>query len=103
MLPGFDLTTHVVRFLPTGREVEVPPETPLMDAVVLAGLPLGRSCDGVALCGFCRVVVLEGAANLSPLGGEEARLLATLHARPDERLACSARVHGPITITTTYW
>ncbi len=103
MQASFDLTTHIVRCLPDGREVKVLPETSLMDSVIQAGLPLGRSCDGVALCGFCRVLVVDGAANLTPLAAEEERLLAALHARPDERLACCARVHGPVTITTTYW
>ena len=103
MLPDFNLTTVIVRCMPDGREVTVLHETSLMDSVIQAGLPLGRSCDGVALCGFCRVLVIDGAANLTPMAAEEERLLAALRARPDERLACCARVQGPVTITTTYW
>lgn len=103
MQGSFEVTTFVVRCLPSGREARVLPESLLIDAVTQVGLPLGQSCDGVALCGFCRVRVLDGAASLSPAGSEERKLLASLRAGVEERLACCARVHGPVTITTTYW
>jgi ferredoxin len=67
------------------------------------GLALGQSCDGIALCGFCRVQVLDGIDNLGPMESEEAKVLAAMHAGNDERLACSARIMGPVTVTTTYW
>ena len=92
-----------VRCEPSGREVEVAHDTSLVDAVHQACLPLGQSCDGVGVCGFCRVRVLTGAANLTPPAAEEGRLLRTLHAASNERLACCARVAGPVTITTDYW
>ncbi len=103
MRTGFDLTTHPVRCEPSGREARVVPDSLILDAVTQVGLPLGQSCDAVGLCGFCRVRVLAGAANLTPAGAEEQRVLASFHAGPDERLACCARVEGPVTITTTYW
>ena len=31
------------------------------------------------------------------------RLVASMHAADDERLACCATVHGPVSLTTTYW
>lgn len=98
-----EVATATVRCEPSGREARVLLETPLLDAIHQACLPLGQSCDGVALCGFCRVRVLAGAANLSARAAEEERLLHSLHAAPDERLACCARVAGPVTITTDYW
>lgn len=98
-----EVKTATVRCEPSGREVVVAHDTSLVDAVHQASLPLGQSCDGVVQCGFCRVRVLAGAANLSPQAPEERRLLGTLHAGPDERLACCVRVVGPVTITTDYW
>jgi len=92
-----------LRCEPSGREVAVAPGTPVLEAVVAAGLPLGQSCDGEALCGFCRVLVVVGADALSPVEGEERKVLASLHAEPNERLACCARIHGRVTVTTTYW
>jgi ferredoxin len=100
---GLKIATATVRCEPSGREVVVVHSTSLVEAVHQAGLPLGQSCNGFVLCGFCRVRVLAGAASLTPPAVEESRLLQTLHARPEERLACCARVAGPVTITTDYW
>lgn len=102
-LSQFKIATAVLRCEPSGREVVVVHETNLMDAILQTGLGLGQSCDGIALCGFCRVMVLEGADNLSPIEGEEKKVLASMHAGDNERLACCATVNGPVGLTTTYW
>ena len=102
-LPNFDIQVTTVRCEPSGREVPVVRDSNLMDAVLQARLPLGQSCDGVALCGFCRVKVIEGRDHLTPAGVEEKKVLASQHAGEEERLACCARVLGPVTITADYW
>jgi nitrite reductase (NADH) large subunit len=99
----FEVETVTVRCEPSGREATIVRDTTLLDAVHQLLLPLGQSCDGVALCGFCRVTVVDGLANLTPASSEELKLLCSLHAGADERLACCARVKGPVTITTDYW
>ena len=99
----FRVEVAAVRCEPSGREVSVVHDTNLLDAVLQTGLGLGQSCDGIALCGFCRVQVVEGLENLSAMGEEERKVLATQHAGDNERLACSARINGPVTITTDYW
>jgi len=101
--PEFKVEVATVRCEPSGREVRVVHDTNLMDAVLQTGLGLGQSCDGVALCGFCRVQVLEGLENLALAGEEEHKVLAAQHSGDNERLACCARVSGPVTITTDYW
>jgi nitrite reductase (NADH) large subunit len=88
---------------PSGRHTTVVVNTPLIEAVAQVGMPLGQSCDGVVLCGFCRVRVVGGGELLSPMSAEEGKVLKALHADDDERLACCARVLGPVTITTPYW
>jgi ferredoxin len=97
------MATATVRCEPSGREVVVVHDSNLMDAIHETGLGLGQSCDGIALCGFCRVQILEGSENLSPMGSEEERILASMHADDDERLACCATVRGPVKLTTSYW
>jgi ferredoxin len=101
--PEFKVEASPIRCEPSGREVKVVHETILLDAVLQTGLGLGQSCDGIALCGFCRVQVVEGLDNLSPMGDEERKILASQHAGENERLACCARISGPVTITTDYW
>lgn len=44
-------------------------------------------------CGRCLVRVVSGADRLGPLGKAEARVLASVGARPDERLACRCVIH----------
>ncbi len=102
-LSEFKVETATVRCEPSGREAVVVHESNLMDAIHQTGLGLGQSCDGVALCGFCRVQILEGMENLSPVASEEKGLLASMHAGEDERMACCVTVSGPVTLTTTYW
>ena len=101
--PEFKVEVATVRCEPSGREVSVVHDTNLLDAVLQTGLGLGQSCDGIALCGFCRVKVLDGNENLTPMADEERKVLATQRAGDDERLACCARVSGPVTNTTDYW
>ena len=102
-LSQFKVATAIVRCEPSGREVVVVHDSNLMDAIHQSGLGLGQSCDGIALCGFCRVQILDGMDNLSPMESEEERILASMHGGDSERLACCAIVQGPITLTTTYW
>lgn len=102
-LDEFEKSVVSVVCQPSGRVARVVEDSTLMDAVQQVMLPLGRSCDGVSLCGFCRVRVIDGAENLSPIARAEREILKGLHADAGERLACCAKVHGPVTVTTSYW
>jgi len=102
-LSNFDVNVATIRCEPSGREVRVVHDSNLMDAILQTGLGLGQSCDGIALCGFCRVRVLDGIENLTPAGSEECAVLAAHHVGDDQRLACCARINGPVTVTTDYW
>ena len=92
-----------IRCEPSGRAAAVVRDATLMDAINEVMLPLAQACDGVALCGFCRVQVIEGRDHLSPIGEAESGVLRSMRAGDGERLACCARVSGPATVTTTYW
>ena len=102
-LTEFEIETVTVRCEPSGREAVVVRESNLMDAIHQTGLGLGQSCDGVALCGFCRVKIIEGEDNLSSMESEEEKILSSVHAGDDERLACCVTLLGSVTLTTTYW
>ena len=102
-LDRFDQGVFSVCCEPSGKEARVVEDSTLMDAVEQVMLPLGRSCDGVSLCGYCRVRVVAGAENLSPVTQGEREILKGLRADDSERLACCARIQGPVTVTTSYW
>lgn len=102
-LAKYHAETATVRCEPSGRDTLMVLDSTLLDAIHQIGLPLGQSCDGVALCGFCRVTVVDGSQNLTPAAAEEVKILRSLHAGSDVRLACCARITGPVTLTTDYW
>ncbi len=92
-----------VRFEPSGIVAEVPAGTLLLEAARSAGLPVAQSCGGFAICSWCRMRVIEGMEDLSPIEADEARLIRRERFAPDERASCQAEVLGRVTVTTTYW
>lgn len=68
----------------------IPGQT-VWDAMASAGRDPGGECGGRGTCGKCRVKVV---GEVSPLAGEEQRLLATGELREGYRLACYCRVFG---------
>ena len=92
-----------VRFRPLGKEREVRAGATLLSAANQAQVPIGQSCSGDGICGWCRVHVLEGKENLSPPTELEKKLMKTYSFSEDERSACLAKVRGDVTVTTSYW
>ena len=74
-----------------------------MEAIGAVMLPLAHACGGMGACGFCRVVILAGREHISPPGEAESEVLRKIGAGENERLACYARVHGDVHLTTSYW
>ena len=58
-------------------------------------------CGGHCSCGTCRVDILHGAEALTPRQGQEAMVLGSAQVAGGERLACQARVLGPVTVQVT--
>jgi len=50
-----------ITFQPMNRWVDVPAETPLLEAVRIAGIQIESICGGKGLCRKCRVILLKGA------------------------------------------
>ena len=92
-----------VRFEPLQKEQDVRLGTTVLSAANSAGIPLGQSCDGEGICGWCRVSVVGGMENLSAPTDLEETLRASLGFAPEERAACLARVRGDVVIKATYW
>ncbi|HMK39160.1 MAG TPA: 2Fe-2S iron-sulfur cluster-binding protein [Bacteroidota bacterium] len=92
-----------VEFFPTGRAKEVKQGVTIISAANRAEVPIGQSCNGDGICGWCKVKVLRGMENLSPPGQVEQHLMAACAFAPDERAACLAKIAGDITVTTGYW
>ncbi len=101
-----------VLFATEGRSVNVPEGTLLIDAARRAGVCLYSglrkllNCRGHGRCGGCKVTVIEGSEQLTHPSRRELRTLTRGQPLPGRRkqegrtvrLACQARVLGPVVI-----
>ncbi len=77
--------------VPAGKSIEVEPGTPLLGAILSAGLRLTHKCDGKAECGECHVFVNEGRKTLSKMARPESQKLdEVVGVGSKSRLACQA-------------
>jgi ferredoxin len=92
-----------IRFVPLGKERQITSGATILAAANQSDVPIGQSCSGEGICGWCRVRIVEGIEQLAPAGPLEERLGKQKGFGADERAACLARVKGDVTVTTTYW
>jgi len=83
--------------------LEVPLGANLMESLLAAGVPVASSCYGDAVCGKCRLEILSGKENLSPIDSAESILMDRLNIPSDYRISCQVKVLGDITIDVAYW
>jgi nitrite reductase (NADH) large subunit len=84
-----------------GPRIVTRPGTPLLDLAESADQPIEAGCR-MGVCGADPVSVISGMENLSPIAGDEKATLERLGLDPAlNRMACCARVQGPVTISTT--
>jgi ferredoxin len=92
-----------VRFAPLDKSKDILPGATILSAANKVDVPIGQSCMGDGICGWCRVTVLEGMERLAPPTPLEQKLIREKEFKPDERAACLAKVQGDVVVTTTYW
>jgi adenylate cyclase len=66
----------------------------LLEASLLAAVPLFHVCGGQARCSTCRVLVLEGVTSLTEPTDSEKLLMSRMQFPPNVRLACQAYITG---------
>jgi adenylate cyclase len=86
-----------------GKSREIKTGATILAAANQVNVPIGQSCDGDGVCGWCRVRVLRGQDQIAPPTALEKKLMEECSFGTDERAACLAKVRGDITVTTTYW
>ena len=87
-----------VTFLPEGTEVDVRNGLSVFAAAIEADAGVESQCGGRGGCALCRVIVREGADNLSPMEWEEEAHLGNVFHVTQERLACQSRILGDVVI-----
>ena len=71
--------------------LEVEEGMSILDADLGHEVPLYHTCGGNASCSTCRVRVVRGAENLSPVETAERQVLDAFDLAPPHRLGCQAR------------
>ncbi len=66
-------------------------------------IEIDHYCGGQCSCGTCRINVKNGADNLSSMGGMEEMVLGSASLKKGCRLACQARIQGPVEIQIPRW
>jgi ferredoxin len=75
----------------------------ILVAAVVAQVDLDHFCGGNRSCGTCRVEIVAGADRLSERQPGESLVLGPRHQGPEHRLACQARVYGPVRVKIPAW
>jgi NADPH-dependent 2,4-dienoyl-CoA reductase/sulfur reductase-like enzyme/ferredoxin len=89
-----------VTIVPDDTRIAAVPGSTLLDIVERHGLPIEAGCR-MGMCGSDPICVVSGADHLSPIGDEERVTLERLGLAANTRMACSARVAGPVSISLT--
>lgn len=81
------------------RTVETSPAVSILNSLLREGVRISHLCGGKALCGTCRVKILDGVKYLSPMGeAERIRLTEKGPLPEDVRLACQTYTWGTVTL-----
>ena len=91
-----NLPTCRIDFEPIGKRVEVPRDTPLIEAARLAGIGLASICGGEGTCGRCRLFIMSG--DVSPVVDADRRYLSELEIASGQRLGCRARALSDVKV-----
>jgi len=87
-----------VLFKPSGVSVEVRDGTTVFAAAMAAEVAIPSQCGGRCACALCRVRILQGADNISPIQWEEAEHMGNCFYLTHERLSCQSKVYGDVVV-----
>lgn len=93
----------LIQITANGATCQVRRGKPLLAGLLQARVRQLHLCGGRGLCSTCRVVVEDGAEHLSPLERKELvslRVHGSFSAQV--RLACQARVFGPVQVRSVF-
>jgi ferredoxin, 2Fe-2S len=86
-----------------GRKLEARRGGTVLAAAMKNRIRLMHVCGARTLCGTCRVKIEAGRENLTPMSAKEKfSLRYHLSFSPRTRLACQARVEGPIEVESMF-
>ena len=81
-----------IKLLPGGKEAELEGQINLLKALKIIGSDIKHSCGGSGECGDCKLRVLKGGDNLSPVTDSESKAFSESELEKGYRLACQTRL-----------
>jgi uncharacterized 2Fe-2S/4Fe-4S cluster protein (DUF4445 family) len=91
---------YTITFQPMGIPSQVPEGQTLIDAAAGQDINLRSDCGGKGLCGKC-LVEITPPEHVSPLTENESELLTSDCVERGGRLACEAKVMGPLSVSVS--
>jgi len=89
-----------ITFEPSGLRLVAKPGATLLDLAESGEQPVEAGCR-MGVCGADPVCIVSGMEHLSPISSDEQATLERLGYAESTRMACCARVNGPVTISLT--
>ena len=96
--PAVPETDPTVFCLPDDKHVPVEDDHNLLQALLVAGIPVAHACGGSARCSTCRLHVLTGAEHCAPRTEAEQEMAERLKFDDCIRLACQTRITGEVAV-----
>lgn len=86
---------------PISKRINVAKHTTIYDAILALDLPLSALCGGKGACGKCLIRILKSSGNISEPTEKEFKTLGEEKISEGYRLACQAKVLGPLRVYLT--
>ncbi|MBU4120885.1 MAG: DUF4445 domain-containing protein [Proteobacteria bacterium] len=87
------MKTYSVTFLPDEKTVQAAAGKSVLEAAIVAGIPLNSVCAGEGVCGKCRVIVKSGKVEAEPNG-----FLTRREIQRGMALACRTFIQGNVVV-----
>ena len=85
-----------ILFKNKNRTVDVEKGISVLEAALRYDVPIYHTCGGNCSCSTCRILVLSGAENVSPMDAMEAGILDAFDLKAPHRLGCQTLVMGGV-------
>ena len=83
----------LIKFLPSGKTIEVPPNYNLRQAILDCGLDIGSSCGGVGTCGRCKVQLKEGNTDST-----DSKFVTSREKKEGFILSCQSKIRSDLVV-----
>ncbi len=74
----------------------------LLEACIRKKIPISHSCEGMASCGTCRVIITSDLNLLPPRNSLEQEMADDRGFKPEERLACQMEINHDFSFKLPY-